>query len=260
MSGEESVQRAKLAGELLELSGSQLEWVQGVIDQFQLPCRYRREAASEFITEEVLERIGDALRIHHAFSKQALSKDRFEFALERALKLCGFDARLADSRTNRGHDMTVNGDRISLKTQADAGIRRDMIHISKWMELGRGEWKLDLLLAHFLEHMEGYDRIFTFRRLDPGPERYEYELVEIPKVLMLEAANAQLVVQEKSKQNPKPGYGSVYDETNALVGFGELKYALYFDGGTERKLQIKSLRKSLCTVHASWEFESADLA
>lgn len=37
------------------------------------------------------------------------------------------------------------------------------------------------------------------------------------------------------------------------------KYALYFDGGTERKLQIKSLRKSLCVVHASWEFESADL-
>jgi type II restriction enzyme len=128
------------------------------------------------------------------------------------------------------------------------------------MELGRGEWRLDLLLALFLEHMEGYDRIFTFRRLEPGPERYEYEFVEIPKALMLEAANAQLVVQDKSKQNPKPGYGHVFDATNALVGFGELKYSLYFDGGSERKLQIKSLRKSLCKVHASWKFQSADLA
>lgn len=259
MTGDESDQRADLAEQLLNLNGSQLEWVQGVIEQFQLPCSYRRHPQSDFITDEVLERVGDALRIHHAFSRQALSKDRFEFALERALQLCGFDAKLADSRTNRGHDLTVNGARVSLKTQADANISRDAIHISKWMELGKGEWRLDLLLALFLEHMEGYDRIFTFRRLQPGPERYEYELVEIPKALMLEAANASLVVQEKSKQNPKPGYGYVYDGTGPLAGFGELKYSLYFDGGTERKLQIKGLRKSLCQVHASWEFDSADL-
>lgn len=201
----------------------------------------------------MLERIGDALRIHHAFSRQALSKDRFEFALERALKLCGVDADLATSRTNRGHDITIRGVPSSLKTEAANNIRRDMIHISKWMELGRGEWRLELLLQLFLDHMHGYDRIFTMRRLQPGPERYEYEFVEISKTLMLEAVNAELKVQEQSKQNPKPGYGYVRD------GAGELKFALYFDGGTERKLQIRNLQKSLCVVHASWEFDSADL-
>ena len=46
------------------------------------------------------------------------------------------------------------------------------------------------LLQLFLDHMRGYDRIFTMRRLQPGPERYEYEFVEIPKTLMLEAAGA----------------------------------------------------------------------
>lgn len=260
MPGKESQQRADLAAKLLTLSGSQLDWVQGVIDQFQLPSKYDRHPASDLINDEVLERVGDALRIHHAFSRQALSKDRFEFALERALYLCGIDARLADSRTNRGHDMTVNGARVSLKTQADANIQRNTIHISKWMELGRGEWRLDLLRDLFLEHIEGYDRIFTFRRLEPGPEKYEYELVEIPKALMLEATNAHLVVQEKSKQNPKPGYGYVYEGLGPAHGLGELKYSLYFDGGTERKLQIKGLRKSLCVVHASWEFRSADLS
>ena len=35
-----------------------------------------------------------------------------------------------------------------------------------------------------------------------------------------------------------------------------MKYQLYFDGGTERKLQIKNLRKDLCTVHATWVFAS----
>ena len=68
--------------------------------------------------------------------------------------------------------------------------------------------------------------------------------------LLLEGADAQLVIQTRSRQTPQPGYGNVYDAD------GRLKYALYFDGGTERKLQIKAIRKDLCVVHATWRFES----
>ena len=70
---------------------------------------------------------------------------------------------------------------------------------------------------------------------------------------MLEAADCRLVTQDNSRQNPKPGYGYVEDDD------GVLKYALYFDGGTERKLQIKGLRKDLCFVHATWTFKSTAL-
>ena len=52
-----------------------------------------------------------------------------------------------------------------------------------------------------------------------------------------------------SKQNPKPGYCYVEENGNTL-------FSLYFDGGGERKLQVKGLQKSLCTVHATWQFES----
>jgi type II restriction enzyme len=253
MTGGDAAYRAALASQLLKLTQSQLEWVQGVIDQFQLAYQFTRHDGSDLITDEVLERVGDALRIHHAFSRQALSKDRFEFAFERALKLSGFSADLATSRTNRGHDLTVNRVPISLKTEAANNIRRDTIHISKWMELGRGEWRLDLLRDLFLEHMGGYERIFTLRRLQPGPEHYEYELVEIPKGLMLEAAACELLTQTESRQNPQPGYGHVKDAKGAL------KFSLYFDGGTERKLQIRALRKDLCVVHATWEFDSTSL-
>jgi type II restriction enzyme len=58
---------------------------------------------------------------------------------------------------------------------------------------------------------------------------------------------------EDSRQNPKPGYGYVRDAA------GGLKYSLYFDGGTERKLQIRALQKRLCQVHATWAFQSAPL-
>jgi type II restriction enzyme len=242
-----------LAQALIELTPSQLDWVGAVIRKFHLPRESHRKEDSDLVTLAVLEMLGDALRIHHAFSRQALSKDRFEFALERSLNRAGIQAELVENRTNRGHDITIRGVPVSLKTQADAGIRVDSLHISKFMELGKGPWELPLLRDMFLEHMRSYKRILQFRCLAPGPTSYLYELVEIPKRLLMEGATAELVTQAGSRQTPKPGYGYVYDAEK------NLKFALYFDGGTERKLQIKAIRKELCTVHATWRFDSAPL-
>ena len=239
-----------LLSALASLTPSQVDLVSAVIEQFQLPYEFQRNGDSDFVTPVVLETLGDALRIHHAFSRQALTKDRFEFALERALTRAGIKAELVLSRKNRGHDITIGGVPVSLKTQADSNIRLNSLHISKYMELGKGLWDLSLLRDMFIEHMRSYQRIFQFRCLKCGPKVYQYELVEIPKALLLEATESKLVVQEASRQTPKPGYGNVYDEK------GNLKYALYFDAGTERKLQIKKIRKDLCVVHATWKFES----
>lgn len=81
---------------------------------------------------------------------------------------------------------------------------------------------------------------------------WRYELVEIPKALLQRAQNGTIAMNHASKQNPKPGYCQVHGEKQKLL------FELYFDGGTERKLQIKHLRKDECVVIASWEFPSAD--
>jgi restriction endonuclease SmaI-like protein len=119
------------------------------------------------------------------------------------------------------------------------------------MELGKGAWELPLLRDLFLAHMRSYERIFTLRCLSTDSAKVRYELVEIPKALLLEAAHCELTIQEDSRQNPKPGYGYVKDSAN------QTKFSLYFDGGSERKLQIKGLRKNLCKIHATWTFGSA---
>lgn len=233
---------------LRRLTPTQQHLIKATILAFGAPRKFWRASDSDTVTQAVLDNLGDRLLSHHAGSRQALSKDRFEFALEAALNDSGIPASLVKSRTNRGHDLTIAGAPVSLKTEAAANIREDSVHVSKWMELGKGEWKLPLLRDMFLEHMRSYDQIFTLRCLDTDPAHVRYELVEIPKALMLEASNCQLEVREDSRQNPKPGYGYVRDAT------GQLKFALYFDGGTERKLQIKSLRKDLCKIHATWSF------
>lgn len=237
----------------LRMTPSQQQWVKSVMNAFDNQYEFERASDSDVVTDAVLASFGDRLLSHHAGSRQALSKDRFEFAFESVLNAAGIHAQLVKSRTNRGHDINICGIPVSLKTEAAANIKDNLIHISKWMELGRGNWELNLLLDLFLEHMQSYDRIFTLRRLTNVETNIRYELVEIPKGLLLEAETCELEICTKSKQNPQPGYGYVRDTA------GHLKYALYFDGGTERKLQIKHLRKDLCKVHAHWTFKSTPI-
>lgn len=246
-------EKQELLDALDHLTPAQQQWVKAIVMSFCVPCCSWRATDSDIITQSVLDNLGDRLISHHANSRQSLSKDRFEFALEASLNSASIPSQLVKSRTNRGHDITIRGVPVSLKTEAAANIKKDYIHVSKWMELGKGEWILSSLRDLFLEHMHSYERIFTLRCLSSNPVGVKYELVEIPKALMLEARNCILEIRAESRQSPKPGYGYVRDEN------GSLKFALYFDGGTERKLQIKGLRKNLCKVHATWAFRSAPL-
>ncbi|MCX8520352.1 MAG: hypothetical protein ORN28_02305, partial [Rhodoferax sp.] len=165
---------------LFRLTPAQQAWIKSVIRVFGTSCEFIRSPDSDLVSDAVLAHLGDRLLSHHAGSRQALSKDRFEFSFESALNVSGIPAELVKSRTNRGHDMTVHDYRISLKTEAAANLRDEYIHVSKWMELGRGEWELSHLRDLFLEHLQCYDRIFTLRRLKNEGVNVRYELVEIP--------------------------------------------------------------------------------
>lgn len=237
-----------------QLTETQDKLVESIKKQFSLPYISKsRHESSDLINELVLDEFGDILRVHHIFSQEPFSKDKFEYAFVKVLITCGFDAEMA-SKGNRGNDVVVNGIPISLKTQADRTIKRNEVYISKFMELGKGKWTddpLDLLILRdsFIQHMESYDRIFSLRCLIREPNIWEYELVEIPKILLREAINGKFTMMVKSPQNPKPGYCRVHDSQDSL------KFELYFDGGTERKLQIKKLAIKNCIIHASWKFE-----
>ena len=253
----------RLTAALSALRSSQLGWLEAVVEQLSLPVTSWRWPSSDLVSPCVLDDFGDALRIHHCFSAEPFSKDKFEYALERVLNLCGVEARRVDSRTNPGHDITIAGERVSLKTQADKGLKRDRLHISKFMELGQGAWtdreeEYVALRERFFEHLSRYDRIFSLRRLagSPSSREWEYELVEIPKSLLLRARSGRLEVARGSSQRGSvPAYYRVEEPAGE---YSAQKFSLYFDGGGERKLQIKDLDKALCQVHATWRFQVAD--
>ncbi|ART03426.1 hypothetical protein ACN9PN_28905 [Klebsiella pasteurii] len=199
-----------------------------------------------YFNQKFIDNFGDRLITHYFNSNRPLTKTLFEHAFNDSLNESGMQSQLAESRTNPGYDITIQNIKASLKTEAARNISQKNIHVSKWMELGKGKWVLEELLARFLAHLNNYDKIFTLRYIKPTYLTFKYQLIEIPKTLLLESKNAHLVVMENSTQDPKPGYGYVFDQN------GEKKFSLYFDGGSERKLQIKHLNVSLCIIHAEW--------
>ncbi len=241
---------AKLTAAVRQLRAGQLHWVEKVAGALAAQSTASLHE-SDILDETSVLDFGDVLKIHHTFSAEPFTKDKFEYALVQVLGWRGKQASLA-SKGNAGHDVTLDGVRLSLKTQADKGIRPDEIWISKFMELGKGMWgekasDLALLRDAFFTHLSRYDRILTLRAIGKAPD-WHYELVEIPKSLLAQAQSGELEMKLDSKQSPKPGYCDVRNEG------GQSLFQLYFDGGTERKLQIKSLRKSACVLHAEWKF------
>ena len=254
MSREQRIQRLLTA--IPELSNYRIQLVDKIVRIFQQPKIFEHKPTSSLMSQGILDDFGDMLRMHHSFSREPFSKDKFEYALERVLLEAGIPAQMAP-RGTRGFDIEIAGERYSLKTEAAKAIREDTIHISKFMELGGGTWGSDPkdlvgLRRQFLSLLDGLNRILILRALKKGEPDFKYELVEIPKKLLSKASGGRLEMMAESRQNPKPGYCHVEEK-------GEGLFNLYFDGGGERKLQIKGLKKTLCEVHATWQFESPTL-
>lgn len=249
LNNNEQEQRIRRIAEALpRLSEGQALWVDDMISQFARPHNFVRNIGSDIVTERFLKDFGDTLRVHHCFSKQAFTKDKFEYVFERVSLLCGVPAKLA-ARGNPGYDIIVAGQKLSLKTEASEDIKADKIHISKFMELGKPVWTdnpedLVGLRQVFLDRVAECDRMFTLRVLSKLPQKWHYELVEIPKSLLESVATGRLEMRTASKQKGAiPGYCFVTDKSGRLI------FELYFDGGSERKLRVQKLLKSSCIVH-----------
>jgi Type II site-specific deoxyribonuclease len=129
----------------------------------------------------------------------------------------------------------------------DAAVKvavRDLHFSAAPVDLGVAEGVILKLLAH----MASYARIFTLRYLPTSKTERHYELVELPKNLLERAKDGEFSMMNDSRQVPRPGVCVVKDDQGHRV------FELYFDGGSERKLQIRHLKKAACVLHAEWFF------
>ena len=247
-----------LVPDLAKLTSDQYAWIQQLVRSMILPLNSKRSPESDVTTDDKSMGLFFLYLVtHHTLSSEPFKKEKFEYAVEKIMGVLGRTASRPASRTNPGLDLTVNGQRWSFKSEAHRGVKPESIWISKWMELGKGKWgddenDLRSLCELFLHHLEGYDRIFILRCLTPeDPIEHHYEMLEIPKDILKLSKSGAFTMMQSSRQSPKPGYCRVSDAAG-------LMYELYFDGGTERKLQVKKLRRDLCGFHAEWNFQTPE--
>jgi len=238
----------RIAAKLSQLTPRQIAHLEALADSFITGTSWWANPKSDFANDGFATEFGDLLLRHHNLSAEPISKDRFEYALIDVLNSLGHTAKKLPNG-NPGEDMTVDNQRWSLKTQQNKDIKEAKIWISKFMELGKGAWTtvadVEALRERMFQHMTHYDRIFILRCFRPHADQFDYELVEIPKSLLLSSKQFPISIMENSRQNPKPARCEVSDADG-------LAFSLYFDGGTERKLQIQHLAKRNCLTHAKW--------
>jgi len=131
---------ARIIESLPKLTPAQLKSIDDLVEQFRRPySSIHRNPDLHFVSDEIMADFGDMLRLHHCFSKGSFSKDKFEYGLELAFKQAGYSAILAPAG-NPTFDLTIEDQKFSLKTEAARAIKLNVIHISKFMELGKGLW------------------------------------------------------------------------------------------------------------------------
>ncbi|MBY2916166.1 hypothetical protein [Rhizobium leguminosarum] len=69
---------SEIAARLDHLSDVQLALVDDVTRQLVVPPEYHLNPDSDLINEGIMWGLGDTLRIHHCFSAESFTKDRFE--------------------------------------------------------------------------------------------------------------------------------------------------------------------------------------
>lgn len=189
------------------------------------------------------------LLMHHATHEDKLNKKSFEYLFKYACEAAGRTAVINHDPTDAAEDVRVDGTRFSLKTQADSAANRRAIYIQKLME---ARWIRDCQSAEqFAEqavsrigaHLRGYERILALRAFNADPGKVLYELIEIPKDLLL-----RITSLTPADFSPRNRYGSSGADVRDERGRA---FRLLLDGSVE-KVRIFNLQTDRCVLHGEW--------
>ena len=219
---------------------------------FRLSVNKWVNSVTDIVTPEFENTFRTRLLYHHTVTDEVLNKKSFEYAFRDASRMDGKKSELNTSSTASSFDVKTEDVRFSLKTQAEEGISRTRIHISKlrecaWLRYVDGSFEklIGEIHKYVLPLFDGYERVLCLRIFrGEGLRTIQYDLVEIPKEMFLAIGDL--------KPNDFSPFLKTHG-TSAIVHFkGQPAFTLRFDGSDE-KITISGLRVDLCVIHAYWE-------
>lgn len=206
--------------------------------------------ASDLLDAAAVATFSDILLMHHANHQEKFHKKAFEYAFAAAALATGKTATIVANTTNPGADVIVDAVAFSLKTEAAKSIRHSHIFISKLMEARwirechTPEAFLRGVVQSILPHLQQYQRILILRAFDLAATQVQYDLVEIPRDLLLQIANLQPADFRLHSGRSGGSHADVLIE-------GSKAFTLNLEGSVE-KVQIRALDVTRCILHGSW--------
>ncbi len=204
---------------------------------------------SDLVTPRFAANFRNRLLIHHATNEAKLTKKAFEYALKGACEAEGKTGFITTSDTFSGVDVTIDGTRFSLKTEASKDIKAEQITISKFTEARWIQQQMTLAelareaVNRIPSHLNNYDRILVLRARALSNTRLQYEIVEIPRDLLRRVA--ALTAADFSPRTAQGGSSA------RVTVDSRPAFTLRLDG-SDGKITIAGLQIAFCMRHASW--------
>ena len=204
---------------------------------------------SDLVTPRFAANFRNRLLIHHATNESKLTKKAFEYAFKGASEASGRTGFITSSDTLSGVDVTVDGVRFSLKTEAAKEIKAEQITISKFSEARWIQQQATLdgiareAATRIPAHLDHYDRILVLRVRELMSARLQYEIVEIPHDLL-----RQVSALTAADFSPRTAQGG---SSAKIIRSGKPAFTLRLDG-SDGKITIAGLQIAFCIRHASW--------
>jgi len=246
---EERAALQELIAVVTNLDAVQVELLTEVARTMQRRVEETVNPDSDFATPRFTANFRNRLLIHHATNEAKLTKKSFEYAFKGASEAAGQMGFITTSDTFSGVDVTINGVRFSLKTEASKDIRAEQITISKFTEarwIQQQTTREDLAreaAARIPAHLNNYDRLLVLRAREMSGARLLYEIVEIPLDLLRRVA--RLIAADFSARTAQGGSSA------RVIVEGRLAFTLRLDG-SDGKITIAGLQISFCVRHVSW--------
>lgn len=209
----------------------------------------KAERGSDILSTAFVEDFTGRVLAYHAMHEEKMTKKTFEYVFCGASRAAGRAAEITGSPVNPGADVTVDGSKFSLKTEAAQGISADTITISKLME---ARWIRECrtgadfareVSSHVGGHLDHYERMLTLRAFDLEDGSVEYSLVEIPLTVLRQVRTLR---PADFSERTKNGGSSAKVTVN-----GRPAFTLRLDGSVE-KITVSGLRVDVCRKHGSW--------
>jgi hypothetical protein len=210
------------------------------------------ELESSLFPIEFLTTLRGLIGVHHSIYPRIPPQGiYFESLVEEAFLRTKrpFSIVKGTARNAATHDLLVDDQRLSIKTETGKNTKVRTITITKLCTTEKEPWEPDILVGRALAHLGRYDVVLMLRALWKLPViRYQVLLIDVGWLRRMEFAAFAIV----GKRAGRKSFGA-----DIVDAAGDPLFRVHFDA-SDGKCSVRKLRVSDCEMLSEWDIRVPD--